>query len=57
MILEFIILIVVIFSVLEYLAPKLPSPLDKIVITIVVLCAIFWLLGLVGLVSPINWVK
>ena len=44
---SFIILAVVIYLVLEYLAPKLPPPIGTIVTIIVVLLAIFWLLGLV----------
>lgn len=47
MIIEFIILAVVIYFVLEYLAPKLPAPIGTVVTIIVVLIAIFWLLGLV----------
>jgi hypothetical protein len=47
MLLEFIILAVVLYLVLEYLAPKLPAPIGTVVIIIVVLVAIFWLLGLV----------
>ena len=47
MLLEFIILAVVVYLVLEYLAPKLPAPIGTIVTIIVVLVAIFWLLGLV----------
>lgn len=55
MIIEFIILAVVVWVVLEYLAPKLPAPIGTIVTIIVVLIAIFWLLGIVGLVdSPVN---
>jgi len=51
MILEFIILAVVVWVVLEYLAPKLPAPIGTIVTIIVVLITIFWLLGLVGIVD------
>ena len=51
MILEFIILAIVIWVVLEYLAPKLPAPIGTIVTIIVVLLAIFWLLGFVGVVD------
>lgn len=53
MLVEFIILAVVVYLVLEYLAPKLPSPIGTVVTIIVVLAAIFWLLGLVfpGLVD------
>lgn len=51
MLLTFIILAVVVWVVLEYLAPKLPPPIGTIVTVIVVLIAIFWLLGLVGVVD------
>ena len=47
MILEFIVLAIVVWVVLEYLAPKLPAPIGTVVTIIVVLVAIFWLLGLV----------
>lgn len=47
MLMEFIILAVVIYLVLEYLAPKLPAPIGTIVTIIVVLVAIFWLLDFV----------
>jgi len=47
MIIEFIILAVVVWAVLEYLAPKLPSPIGTVVTIIVVLVAIFWLLNLI----------
>jgi hypothetical protein len=55
MLFEFIILAVVVWAVLEYLAPKLPAPIGTVVTIIVVLLAIFWLLGLVGLVdAPLH---
>jgi hypothetical protein len=47
MLIEFIILAVVVYLVLEYLAPKLPAPIGTVVTIVVVLVAIFWLLGLV----------
>jgi hypothetical protein len=42
---QLIVLAVVFYLVLEYLAPKLPNPIGTIVIIIIVLLAIFWLLG------------
>lgn len=42
-----IVFAVVIYLVLEYLAPKLPAPIGTVVTIIVVLIAILWLLGLV----------
>lgn len=45
--LTLIVLAVVLYLVLEYLAPKLPAPIGTIVTIVVVLVAIFWLLGLV----------
>ena len=55
MIFEFIILLVVVWAVLEYLAPKLPAPIGTVVTIVVVLLAIFWLLGVVGLVdAPLH---
>ena len=58
MIITFIILAVVVWAVLEYLAPKLPAPLGTVVTIIVVLLVIFWLLGLVGLVdTSLNLVR
>jgi hypothetical protein len=53
-----IVFAVVIYLVLEYLAPKLPAPIGTVVIIIVVLFAIVWLLSLVfpGLLAgPHTW--
>lgn len=47
MLITFIILAVVVYLVLDYLAPKLPAPIGTVVTIIVVLIAIVWLLGLV----------
>ncbi len=51
MIFEFIVLAIVVWAVLEYLAPKLPTPVGQVVTIVVVLICIFWLLGLIGLVD------
>lgn len=51
MLLEFIILVVVVYLVVDWLAPKLPAPIGKVVTIVVVLLAIFWLLSLVGIVD------
>ena len=47
--LSIVIVCVVLWLILEYLAPKLPAPLGTVVIIIVVLMAIIWLLNLAGL--------
>lgn len=46
MLLQFIILAVVLWAVVEYLAPKLPPPIGTVVTIVVVLMAIFWILQL-----------
>lgn len=48
MLISFIILVVALYLVLEYLAPKLPAPIGTIVTIVVVLIAIIWLLNLIG---------
>ena len=45
--LTFIVFVVVMRLVLDYLAPKLPSPIGMIITIVVALLGILWLLGLV----------